>query len=58
MLDVGFAVCLITCVFMQLLNFRVQTDAVMTSRDLELCENYFAEEATDPSQGTRQVFII
>jgi hypothetical protein len=58
MLDVVFAVCLIICVFIQLLSFRVPTNAVMTSRDLELCENCFAEGATDPSQGTRQVFIV
>jgi hypothetical protein len=57
MLDLVFAVCLLICVFMQLLSFRVPTNAVMTSRDLELCENCFAE-ATDSSEGTRQVFII
>jgi hypothetical protein len=58
MLDVVFAVCLIICVCIQFLSFRVPTNAVMTSRDLELRENRFVEEAIVPSQGTRQVFIV
>lgn len=56
MFDVVFAVCLIICVFIQSLSFRVPTNEVMTYRDLEVCENCFAE-ATDSSLGTRQVHI-
>lgn len=56
MFDVVFAVCLIICVFIKSLSFRVPTNEVMTCRDLELCENCFAE-ATDSFLGARLVHI-
>jgi hypothetical protein len=60
MLDVVFCslsdnLCLYIYIF---LSFRVPTNAVMTCRDLELCENCSVEETTAPPQGTRQVFIV